>query len=49
MRRPADDGEDGSPDATFHWDLATGLLVTTVIVIVLYLTFELWMPHWGTQ
>ena len=35
-----------SKDEPTHWDFATILLVATIVIVVLWLTFELWIPHW---
>lgn len=42
-RRPRADeaGDDGG----LRWDVPTVLLLTTVVVVLLYLTWELWVPH----
>ncbi|HMF61844.1 MAG TPA: hypothetical protein VK595_15800 [Vicinamibacterales bacterium] len=36
--------EDGSQDG-FRWDFAMVLLVTAIVVLLLWLTSELWLPH----
>ena len=38
---------DDPHDGRFGWDLGTFLLVAAVLLLVFWITAELWLPHWG--
>lgn len=40
------DSHEQSKDEGTHWDFATILLVATIVIVFLWLTWELWIPHW---
>lgn len=38
---------EGRPTERFRWDLTTISVLILVVVLVAWLTAELWLPHWG--
>ena len=37
------------PDEGFRWDFTTLLVVVLVVLLVFWMTAELWLPHWGPE
>ena len=40
---------DKSPRDWFQWDFGIVLFVILVALLLLWMTSELWLPHWGPE
>jgi hypothetical protein len=40
---------DKRPDDTFEWDVWTILVILLAVIVLLLLTAELWLPHYGPE
>ena len=38
---------DEPDDGRLRWDLGTFLLLAVIVVVIFWITAEVWMPHWG--